>query len=695
MKRALHLLDTLRFGGAESVALNYARLMSQWEVDSVLSGRADSSGFERFASEYAGIKRYFSLRDVRQADYLFIHSNRNLIRLFLLRPFFRKRGKQVIYIQHLPYSESKFRVLAQIINRLCTGFIRISSQNEGTVGKYIRIPSAFVPNFYLPRHAETEYERIRRTVREESGISPTQKMVLFTGVLKPGKGLEDFLALAGRFAEDEHYRFVVAGDGQESARIRSYSHRNLHWVGWQADIERWLIASDVYCFCSRREMMPMALIEAQTLGLPLTALSSESNDYLLDSRTFNDVGDIEKALQNDEIPVIAPKYDTVFAAEVLKKLLGIDRTKKILHIQVLPKLTGVQRISLEIFRSLPGDGYEKTILFGGPENPHTTYCLDRFRETGAKVVSSGHLRREIGFHDWRAFLGIYRLCCRERFDVVHTHSTKPGIVGRIAARLAGVPLVVHTVHGVAFHRYVGLSKRLFYYAVEFFASFFAHRIMLVSAHYEKYFRVFRRKTTVVYNGLPKADNLARPVQLPEGPIRLLFVGRLEEAKDPLTLLRAFAWIVNGQNRRDFQLTVVGDGSLEAACREFVDANGLSEYVKMEGWQANTARFYTDHQIFCLSSIHEAFGLCLLEAGGHGLPVVATRVGGVPEVVREGITGVLVLPRDPVALAAAILRLADDSGLRERMGKAAAAYVREHFPSERMTGIYKRIYNNEL
>ena len=689
MKQALHLLDTLRFGGAESVALNYARLMSEWGVTSVLCGRGESVDFMRYALEYASVGTGFSLRAVRRAEIIFIHSNRNLLKLFLLRPLFRRRGKKIVYIQHLPYAERKFRWLSWGINRLCSGFIRITPLTESLVHKHIRIPVEFIPNFYLPRHSVSKHKHIRQALREEYGIVPDQKLVLFTGALKPGKGLDDFLTLADRFAGDECWRFVVVGNGEEGAKIEAYPNDNLIWAGWQTDIESWLLAADVYCFCSRREMMPMALIEAQTMGLPVAALSSEANDYLLNGQTFDGVDSLEKALRTGTVPVIPLRYSPEYAGKTVKTFFR----RKILHIQVLPKLTGVQRISLEILRSLPDDEYDKTILFGGPVNPHTAYCLASFREAGSKVLCMPSLTREIGWHDGLAFREIYRLCRRERFDIVHTHSTKPGIVGRIAARLAGVPRVVHTVHGVAFHRYVPPVKRLFYQLAEFFASFFSHRITLVSNYYRRH---FYRKTIVIPNGIFVPEELpVLPEQSEDGIVRLLFVGRLEEAKDPLTLLRAFAWIVHREGRKNYRLTLLGDGSFEMDCRTFIAENNLCDFVTLAGWRSDPARFYAQHQIFCLSSIHEAFGLCLLEAGLHGLPVVATRVGGVPEVVKDGETGLLVPPRDPEAMAVAILRLGGDPDLRKQMGRAARKRIAECFTTQQMVAGYERIYNNEI
>lgn len=176
--------------------------------------------------------------------------------------------------------------------------------------------------------------------------------------------------------------------------------------------------------------------------------------------------------------------------------------KKILHILVQPKLAGSQKVSLEILRSLPKDKYDKYVLFSDSENcGDKQECIRRFEETGAKVILSQHLRREICKEDIKAFKEIYKIIKQERFDIVHTNSTKPGIIGRIAATLAGVPFVVHTVHGLAFYHGLSKPKWIFYWCCEMFASFFCDRIVLVNNYYSRYFKMFRNKLTVIYNGI--------------------------------------------------------------------------------------------------------------------------------------------------------------------------------------------------
>ncbi|MDR0551879.1 MAG: glycosyltransferase [Spirochaetaceae bacterium] len=180
-----------------------------------------------------------------------------------------------------------------------------------------------------------------------------------------------------------------------------------------------------------------------------------------------------------------------------------DTRRKILHIQVLPKLSGVQRISLEIFKSLSNEEYDKYILFSGDaaDGSLTINCVEEFEKAGAKVLFSKNMCREIGFKDIAAFIEIYKLCKKERFDIVHTHSTKPGIIGRIAATLAHVPLVIHTVHGLAFHNYIKFPKWQFYWICEMFASFFCAKIVLVNHYYSRYFKFFKSKLMTIYNGV--------------------------------------------------------------------------------------------------------------------------------------------------------------------------------------------------
>jgi glycosyltransferase involved in cell wall biosynthesis len=370
---------------------------------------------------------------------------------------------------------------------------------------------------------------------------------------------------------------------------------------------------------------------------------------------------------------------------------------RIVHIQVLPILSGVQNISLQILSQLDNEKYEKYFICAADSIESTSFT-EQFTLAGVKIIRLKNLRREIGLHDAKVLWELYRLCCENNFDIVHTHSTKPGIVGRIAARLAGVKAVIHTVHGVAFHKNETPAKRVFYYATEYFASLFGHYITSVNNYYLRYFRWFPNKNIcVIHNGV----DINVP-EFPREPITsltekktILFLSRLDKAKDPMTLLAAVNILVKEYNRHDFVLNIAGDGEFLTQVQEYVKAQKLEVYVHFLGWVNDKEAVYREADIFCVPSIFEAFGLVFAEAGLYGLPTLATKVEGIPEVIKDGQTGLLVEPGDPKALAAGLVQLLDEPELRKILGQNARQYVIQNFSNVRMFDSYQQLYIDAL
>ena len=370
---------------------------------------------------------------------------------------------------------------------------------------------------------------------------------------------------------------------------------------------------------------------------------------------------------------------------------------KILHIQVLPKLSGVQKVSLEIFKKLSNDKYDKYILFSDSlDCGDRTECIKEFEDTGAKVLFSKHLKREIGISDFPALIEIFKLCKREKFDIVHTNSTKPGIIGRIAAYLAGVPLVVHTIHGLSFHKFVKFPLWQFYWACEMFASIFCHKIVIVNKYYTKYFKWFKNKTCTVYNGVDystfPAINTDNHTKI-NGKVNVLFVGRLDKPKNPLQLLETARRLRSTHPNVHFCL--VGDGEYMEQCRNFISNNHLEDYVSLEGWRTNVYDYYQRSDIFAVPSIYEAFGIMFLEAGYYKLPVCSTTAEGIPEVVINNTTGLLCEPNDVDAFTNNLALLIDDTKLRKQMGNSGHIHVIKNFDSSRMVDKYLKIYEMSL
>lgn len=368
--------------------------------------------------------------------------------------------------------------------------------------------------------------------------------------------------------------------------------------------------------------------------------------------------------------------------------------KKILHIQCLAKLSGVQKISLEIMRGLDNSEFDKTILFSSSDCTGDRTALEKaFSEAGCKIIYSDNMVRDLNpVKDFRAVCEIRKLCKKNGYDIVHTHSSKPGVVGRIGATLAGVPFVIHTVHGFSFTKFTPPLLYAAYFIFETIASFFCSKITSVNKYYLRFFKLFKKKTVTVYNGMDFSELEARCVDRVEDSnhIRLLFVGRLDRQKNIMTILKAFK--LAHYKKDNLILTVVGDGEYYDDCQKYINENSLGNCVSLEGWQSNPVPYYCNSDIFISSSLYEAFGLMFLEASYFNLPILASNVEGIPEVVLDGKTGLLNEPNDIESLAEHIILLANDSEKRSKLGENGHKYVTEHFSNTKMIEEYKRLYN---
>ncbi len=276
-----------------------------------------------------------------------------------------------------------------------------------------------------------------------------------------------------------------------------------------------------------------------------------------------------------------------------------------------------------------------------------------------------------------------RILRRGGADAVHTHNERPLIYAAPAARLAGVRRIVHTRHG----RGVGITARQRWLARVTARA--ADRYVCVSAECTRLtaaqgMPAGRLQTR--HNGID-TRRFAYAGPCPGGPAVL--VARLVPEKDIATLLRATALMPRVHPA--FRLQIAGDGPCREPLRQLVTHLGLNGRVTFLGMVRDVAGLLARAGMYVLSSTSEGVSLTLLEAMARGLPVVATAVGGTPEVVQDGITGLLVPPADPPALAAALARVASDPALARRLGAAGRARVERYFDIRTMVADYQNMY----
>lgn len=311
--------------------------------------------------------------------------------------------------------------------------------------------------------------------------------------------------------------------------------------------------------------------------------------------------------------------------------------------------------------------------------------------SGARFVSLRHVRREVHpLRDLRGVAELVALMRRERPQIVHCNSSKAGVLGRVAATLARVPVRIFTAHGWAFAAHRGAASALYRWADRLMAPLTTVTICVAQAELRAGLaaRTCRAQRSVV---IPNAvDVLGAPrAALAGEPPRLASVGRLAAPKDPLTLVRALARLPAGS----FTAVVAGDGPLRDAVE--AEARALGVAVDLAGARDDVAALLAASDLFVLSSRSEGAPLSVLEAMAAGLPVVACDVGGIREQVVDGGTGLLVPPGDPALLAAAIGRLLGDPQLRRRLGAAGRHRGEERFDVAAQRRAHVDLYAREL
>ncbi len=283
--------------------------------------------------------------------------------------------------------------------------------------------------------------------------------------------------------------------------------------------------------------------------------------------------------------------------------------------------------------------------------------------------------------DLGALVQLYRLIRGSRVDLVHTHTSKAGILGRLAARLAGVPHIVHTPHGHYFvGGYAGRALTHLFVRLERWAARFTDRIIGLTEQ-EIRDHVARgigrpEQFVVIPSGiaLPEfgttadAPALRAALGLPASATVVGAVGRLEPIKGHRYLLEAVGRLA--PRCPGLHLALVGDGELLAELRRAAEHAGLAGRAHFLGWREDVPAVLHAFDLFALPSLNEGMGRALVEAMAAGLPIVASAAGGVPEVLAGGAAGLLVPPADAEALARAIETLLADPALRARLGAAA-------------------------
>ena len=291
---------------------------------------------------------------------------------------------------------------------------------------------------------------------------------------------------------------------------------------------------------------------------------------------------------------------------------------------------------------------------------------------------------------------------RERVDLVHTHSSKAGIVGRLAAWLAGVPRIVHTAHGWSFNDEQSPATRRLFMTLERMAARITDRLFVVSEADLRKGRAHRigrpDRLRLLRSGIDA--RVYRDPSRPREEVREqlgfapedVVVGTLaclKPQKAPLDFVEAARLARQSDERLRF--FIAGDGPQRSAVESRIEAAGLGDDVKLLGWRDDAPDLLHAMDLFLLTSRFEGLPRAVLQAMAAGVPVIATDVDGTPEVVRDGETGILVPPSRPEAAARRVVELGSDPGARARLAGEARARLGREFDIASMVHELDREY----
>lgn len=371
-------------------------------------------------------------------------------------------------------------------------------------------------------------------------------------------------------------------------------------------------------------------------------------------------------------------------------------------------------------RYMPPD-YE-TMLVVGAQEEHEQDAGHLTEALGIQPVVVPQMKRSINFsEDRRAYLKLKEIIARFKPDIVHTHAAKSGTLGRLAAKACKVPVIVHTFHGHVFHSYFNPLKTKAFIQIERWLANQSSGIVAISdiqkSELSATYKICpEKKIEVIPLGMDldkfsvdledKRASFRKQYFIADDEVAVGIIGRIVPVKNHVLFIAAAAQAVADGNKK-IRFIVVGDGDMrtqmEQACQEagldytYWPESQRVATVTCTSWRMDVDTVMAGLDIVMLTSHNEGTPLSMIEAQAAGKPVVCTRVGGVADVIKEGVTGFITPPGDTAALSEALLQLYANKEQREAFGIAGQAFAQQAFSYQRLVGdmdnYYKRLLAN--
>lgn len=352
---------------------------------------------------------------------------------------------------------------------------------------------------------------------------------------------------------------------------------------------------------------------------------------------------------------------------------------------------GAQRYVFDLALASREAGHEVTVLLGGDGSLKQKLEVENIR-----TISLPNLGRDIKiWKEVKSFFDIFKILRQEKPEVFHLNSSKMGGIGALAGRMAGVRNIIFTAHGWAFRETRHWAENLLIEELSWLTVMLCHRTICVSKRdFNDMVRkpLAGKKLVLIHNGVGEVTFLSKAkarekLSLPDEIDVIGTIAELHRNKGLDIALKGFS---GAYKYTDAKLIIIGEGEERESLTKLANELGLEEQVSFLGFKDGASKLLRAFDIFILPSRKEGLPYSLLEAGLASLPVITTKVGGIPEIIKDGETGLLIPPENPDALAKALLKL-KDLNLRKQFGHNLQRYVKENFSNEKMLEATLKLY----
>ncbi len=380
---------------------------------------------------------------------------------------------------------------------------------------------------------------------------------------------------------------------------------------------------------------------------------------------------------------------------------------KIFYLITKSNWGGAQRYVYDLATALLPDQFDATVIFG----PGGTLA-EKLTAAGIKTITLSSLGRDVKpLSDFATFRQLYRLFQTERPDIIHLNSSKIGALGALAGRLAGIKKIIFTGHGWAFNEKRSRLNRLLIGLIHWLTITLAHQTIAVSektARQISHLPLVKEKITIIHNGLATISYLEKTLarqaliekvwqkEISAAEVdKFTIIGTVSELhknKGVDFLIQAFGEIKD--QTANAVIWIIGEGEERKSLEQQIKNNNCEESIFLLGAIPNAAHYIKAFDIFTLTSRTEAFPYAVLEAGAASLPIIASAVGGIPEMIdKQGENGILVRSGNIRELKYTLLKLLKDQKLRTKLGKNISKKITKDFSLEKMVKETISLYKN--